>query len=100
MPCLRGSQPAHGRAQVGSRVVPERPDELVALEDGVDDATLHPSAAAMDESDLGQAALVRRPQVLVDDRWHVPGGERVKIEFRFNGDDVGRKRHIPRPPSS
>jgi hypothetical protein len=24
----------------------------------------------------------------------------VKIEFRFNGDDVGRKRHIPRPPSS
>jgi hypothetical protein len=88
MPGLRRPQSAHGRAQVGSWVVPERCDEVVALEDGVDDAALHASAPAVDESDLRQATLVGRPQIFVDDRRDVARGERVKIEFRVDGNDV------------
>jgi hypothetical protein len=96
MPPLRRPQSTHGRAQVGPRVVPERRDEVVAIEDGLDDAALNASAAAVDESDLGQAPLVCRPHVLVDDRGDVPGCERVKIEFRVDGDDVGGRGHTKR----
>jgi hypothetical protein len=88
MPRLGRPQSADGRAQVGSRVVPERRDEVVALEDGVDNAALDASAPPVDESDFRQAALVCRSQILVDDRRDVPWGERVKIEFRVDGNDV------------
>ena len=74
---------------MGSRVIPERRDEVVALEDGLDDAALNASTTAVDEADLGQAPVACRPQILVDDRRDVPRGERVKIEFRVDGDDVG-----------
>ncbi|HEY6358045.1 MAG TPA: hypothetical protein VIX35_07365, partial [Vicinamibacterales bacterium] len=89
MPRLGGPQPTHGRTQVGLRVIPERHDELVALEDGLHDAALHASAPAVDEADLNQAAFVGRPQVLFDDRRDVPRLEGVKVELGLDGDDVG-----------
>ncbi len=73
MPPLRRPQSTHGCAQVGPRVVPERRHEVVALEDRLDDAARPASAAAVDEADLGQAPLVMRPQMLVDDRRDVRG---------------------------
>jgi hypothetical protein len=88
MPRLQRPESTHGRAQVGPGVVPERRDEVVALEDRLDDATLHASAPAVDESDFGQATSVCRPQIFVDDRRDVARGERVQIEFRVNGHDV------------
>lgn len=93
MPRLEGPQPTNGRAQVGLRVIPERRDEFVPLEDGLDDGALHTSAPAVDEADLGQAAFVCRPQVLFDDRRDVPRFEGVKVEFGVDGDDVGRESH-------
>jgi len=81
---------------VGLRVIPERHDELVALEDGLDDATLHASAPAVNEADLRQAAFVCRPQVLFDDRRDVPRIEGVKVKFWVDGDNVGRRRRHKR----
>jgi hypothetical protein len=47
---------------------------------GLDAGALDPDAAAVDQSDLGEAPGVSGDQVLVDDGAHVLGAEGVEVE--------------------
>ena len=66
------------------RVVPKRRDEGMTLEDGLHDAPLNASPAAMNEPQLAQACVVGGAHVLVDDRRDIARRERVEIELRFD----------------
>jgi hypothetical protein len=52
----------------------------------VDDRALDPDPTSVDHPHLAKPALVRRRQILLDDRRDVPGRERVQIEDVFEGD--------------
>jgi hypothetical protein len=50
----------------------------------VDARPLHPNPAAVYQPDLAEARLVRRPDVLVDDRRNVARRERMEIDGLFD----------------
>jgi hypothetical protein len=60
----------------------------MTLERLLDDGALDAAAAAMDQPELAEAALVRGAHVLVDHRWNVARREGVQIELRLNRDFV------------
>lgn len=78
------TQPAHRRAQVRRRVVPELDDERMPVERLLHDRPLHAAAAAMDEADLSKSRCVRRVDVLLDDRRNIARCKRVQIELRLD----------------
>lgn len=90
MPELGGLQAAECRAEMRTRVVPERRDDVVIAEERVHDGALHAAPASMDESDFSEALLLRGPEILVNDRRDVAGQEGVEVELRV---DWYRERH-------
>ena len=84
-------QPRHCRAEMRVGGVPELGDERVPLERLLDDSALDAFAAAVNESNLPSACVVRRAHVLLDDRLDVAGREGVQIEVIFDRNPV---RHL------
>ena len=84
----RIDQPRHRRAEMRVAAVPELGDERMPLERLLDDPALDAFAAAVNEADLPQACVVRRVHVLLDDRFDIPGRERVQVETMFDRDPV------------
>ena len=78
--CSEFHQPAHRRAQMRLRRIPELHHQRMLLERGLHDAALHPFASPMNQSHFTQPALVRGADVFVDDRGDVAGSEGVEIE--------------------
>jgi len=78
-------------AEVGLRRIPEGLDQGVILQRLLDDAPLDPFAAAMNETNLIEACLVRRVHVLFDDRLDVAWREGVEVERAFDRDPVGHE---------
>ena len=76
------------------RRVVEALDERVPLERGLDDAALDAVAAAVNQSDLAQAGLVRGGDVLLDDRLDVARVEGVEVERSRRS---GSESRIPNP---
>ena len=60
-------------------------------EHGLDDPPLDANAAAVDQADFGETALVRFPEVFVDNGGHVARSERVQIEGVLDR-DANRRR--------
>jgi hypothetical protein len=73
--------------------IPEFDDERMAIERLLHDASLHALAASVNQTDLGEAGLVRSRHVLVDDRRDVARRERVEVEALFD-----RNAHINAQP--
>ena len=57
----------------------------MALERLLNGGALNALAASMNQADFAQAALMRGPDVLLDDRYHVARVEGVQVDRRFNG---------------
>jgi hypothetical protein len=83
-----GFQDRNSCAEVGRRVVKKFDDERMLVESGVNDPSLNASTATVHEPNLAQAGCMRRLNVLDDDRWHVPGSERMQVERVFDRDVV------------
>lgn len=71
------------------RVVPELCDQRMPFERRLHDPSLDAAAASVHEPQSAQAGFVRGAYVLLDHRRDVPRRERVKVEFRFDGNGVG-----------
>ena len=84
-------QPRDRRSQVGFGGIPEFGDEWMPLERLLNDPSLNALAAAVNQPDLMQSRLVRRVDVLLDDRGHVAWCERMQVEVVFDGDAVGHR---------
>src|SRR5262245_53039619 len=69
--------------------VAERGDERVLGERTMDAGALYPDPAAVNQAHLAQTSLVRRGDVLLDDRRHVTRREGVQVERVFDGNAVG-----------
>ncbi len=89
-------QPAAGGPEVRRGVVPELGDQRMLVECLLDDAALNAAAAAVNETQLPQAGLVRGADVFVDDGGNVARREGVQVELRLDRDpmrhDVRRRR--------
>lgn len=82
------AQSGDSRAQMGLRRVPELLDERMPFERLLDDAALDTLAAAVNQSNLAKACLVRDSEVFGDNRGDVPGGERMQIQRALDRDLV------------
>jgi len=71
--------------------IPEFGDEGMPLERLLNDASLNALAAAVNQPDLTQSGVVRRGDVLLDDRCDVAWRERVQVEVVFDWDAVGHR---------
>ena len=65
----------------------------MALERLLHDAALDAAAAAVDEPHFGQACFGGSVHVFLNDRRDVARGERMEIDFGFDGDADGVIRH-------
>jgi len=74
---------------VGFGGIPEFGDEWMPLERLLNDASLNPFAAAVNQPDLTKTSFVCRCDVFLDDRCHVSRREGVQVEVVFDGDAVG-----------
>ena len=57
----------------------------MALERLLNGGALHALAASVNQADFAQAAFMRGPDVLLDDRHHVARVKGVKVDGRFDG---------------
>ena len=73
------------RAEMRFRGVLKRADQRVPLERLLNGGALHAFAASMNQADFAQAAFMRGPDVLLDDRHHVARVKGVKVDGRFDG---------------
>jgi hypothetical protein len=87
-------QSRDGRAEVGSGVVPELGDERVPLERRLNDAALDAAASPMNETHLAQASFGGGVEVVSDDACNILRGERMQVDFGFDGDADGRFGHV------
>jgi hypothetical protein len=67
------------------RRIAERRHQRVIPQDLVDPRPLHPNPPSVNEPDLRQANLVRRANVLVDDRRNIARRESVQVDRLFDG---------------
>ena len=87
-----GTQSCDRGAEVRFVGIPELDDQRMPFERLLHDAALNSFAAAVDQTHLAQAGLVRRVDVVLDHRLDVAWQEGVQIEVRFDGNVV---RHVP-----
>ena len=78
-----------GGAEVRFAGIPELDHERVSLECLLDDSTLDPLPATVDQAHLAEALLCRGGQVLGDDRRDIARGKCVQVERGFDGNMNG-----------
>ena len=71
--------------------IPERLDQRVFLERLLNDTSLNPLAAAVNEANLTESRFVSGVDVLFDNRFDVARGEGVEIERAFDRNAVGHE---------
>ena len=71
------------------RVVVKGGDERVRLQHLLDACALHADAASVHDAHLAQAYGMRMLEIRLDDVGNVTRRERMEIELRPDGDDVG-----------
>lgn len=81
-------QPAERGAEMRRIVVPELGDQRMLLEHGLHDRALRAATAPVHQSQFAKAFIMRSADVLIDHRRDIAWREGVKIELRFDGDDV------------
>ena len=84
-------------AEMRFRGVLKRADQRVALERLLDGGALNALAAPVYQAHFAQAAFMRGPDVLLDDRHDVAGMKRVKVDRRLDGNAM-RLVHAAGPP--
>jgi hypothetical protein len=83
--------PCDSGSQMGFGGIPEFGDEWMPLERLLNDAPLNAFAAAMNQPHFTKSRLVRRCDVLLDDRGDVAWRERVQVQVVFDRDAVGHR---------
>jgi hypothetical protein len=85
----RVGSPAQNRdrgPEMGAGIIEELDYERMAVQGLLHDTALNTLSAPVDQANGAQAGLMRRIEVLLDDRRNISGGEGVEVEAVPDGD--------------